>query len=78
MKDENVPVYVKVGDDNQKLVIGNLSQKIPQVSLDLMFEQEFEISHECKSTSVFLLGYKTPDLVDEQYPCGRTISNFML
>lgn len=66
-EDENVPIYVKVGDDKTKLVIGTLSQKFPQVSLDLFFEQEFELSHNSKS-SVFLLGYKTIDDDDEQYP----------
>ncbi|CAH8361221.1 unnamed protein product [Eruca vesicaria subsp. sativa] len=63
--DKTVQVYVKVGgDDKQKLVIANLSQKNPQVSLDVMFEQDFEISHECKSASVHLLGYKSVDPTD--------------
>lgn len=66
-EDENVPVYVKNGDDKSELLIGTLSQKIPQISLDLYFEKEFELSHKSK-TSVFLLGYKTLDLPDEQYP----------
>ncbi|EOA28097.1 hypothetical protein CARUB_v10024279mg [Capsella rubella] len=64
-EDENVLVYVKYGDDKNKYLIGNLSHKFPQVSLDLFFDQEFEISHDSK-TSVFLLGNQTPD--DEQYP----------
>lgn len=65
--DKTVQVYVKVGgDDKQKLLIGNLSQKVPQVSLDLIFEQDFEISHECKSTSVYLLGYKAVDTMDDE------------
>ncbi|KAJ0260160.1 Histone deacetylase HDT4 [Hirschfeldia incana] len=63
--DKTVQVFVKVGgDDKQKILIGNLSQKVPQVSLDLLFEQDFEISHECKSTSVYLIGYKSPDPMD--------------
>ncbi|KAH0929925.1 hypothetical protein HID58_015652 [Brassica napus] len=63
--DKTVQVFVKVGgDDKQKLLIGNLSQKVPQVLLDLLFEQDFEISHECKSSSVYLLGYKTVDPLD--------------
>ncbi|KAL0740966.1 hypothetical protein Bca4012_082479 [Brassica carinata] len=65
--DKTVQVYVKVGgDDKQKLLIGNLSQKVPQVSLDLIFEQDFEISHECKSSSVYLLGYKAVDTLDDE------------
>ncbi|ESQ51249.1 hypothetical protein EUTSA_v10017218mg [Eutrema salsugineum] len=66
VKDEIVSLYVKVGDSKQKLIIGNLSQKIPQASLDLIFERYFELSHECKSSSVFVLGYKTLDPNDEQ------------
>ncbi|CAG7907352.1 unnamed protein product, partial [Brassica rapa] len=63
--DKTVQVFVKVGgDDKQKLLIGNLSQKVPQVLLDLLFEQDFEVSHECKSSSVYLLGYKTVDPLD--------------
>ncbi|KAJ4903128.1 Histone deacetylase HDT4 [Raphanus sativus] len=66
--DKTVQVFVKVGgdDDKQKILIGNLSQKIPQVTLDLIFEQDFEISHECKATGVYLLGYKTVDSMDDE------------
>lgn len=70
--DKTVQVYVKVGgDDKQKLLLGNLSQKVPQISLDLMFEQDFEISHECKSTSIYLLGYKTVDPMDGELNSGE-------
>lgn len=64
-EDENVPVYVKIGDDKSGFIIGNLSQKFPQVSLDIFLGHEFEISHNSK-TSVYLIGYRTP--MDEQYP----------
>ncbi|CAN8320362.1 unnamed protein product [Cochlearia groenlandica] len=66
VKDESVSVYVKVGDDKSNILIGNLSEKIPQVSLDLFFEREFEISHGCKNSSVFFLGYKTIDVLEEE------------
>lgn len=71
--DKTVQVFVKVGGENdkQKLLIGNLSQKIPQVTLDLIFEQDFEISHECKSTSVYILGYKTIDSMDDEVNSGE-------
>lgn len=70
--DKTVQVFVKVGgDDKQKLVIGNLSQKVPQVYLDLLFEQDFEVSHECKSSSVYLLGYKTVDTMDGELNSGE-------
>ncbi|XP_010510719.1 PREDICTED: histone deacetylase HDT4-like [Camelina sativa] len=63
-EDENVPVYVKHGEDKNAFVIGNLSKKCPQVSLDIFFGQKFVISHSSES-SVFLIGYKSPDN-DEQ------------
>ncbi|KAL0657513.1 hypothetical protein Bca4012_078098 [Brassica carinata] len=63
-----------VGDNNiyqyftsyqgSKLVNRTLSQeeKIPQVSFDLVFEKEFELSHSLVRGSVYFIGYKTPDL----------------
>ncbi|TQE13273.1 hypothetical protein C1H46_001080 [Malus baccata] len=44
-------IHVKVG--NQKLVLANLSSdKIPQIPFDLVFDKEFELSHNLKSGSV--------------------------
>ncbi|XP_023640237.1 histone deacetylase HDT4 [Capsella rubella] len=76
-EDENVLVYVKYGDDKNKYLIGNLSHKFPQVSLDLFFDQEFEISHDSK-TSVFLLGNQTPDdEQDEEIDSDSELDEFM-
>ncbi|PIA54784.1 hypothetical protein AQUCO_00900987v1 [Aquilegia coerulea] len=45
--------------NGQKLVIGTLStDKCPQISYDLVFEKEFELSHNWKNGSVFFCGYK--------------------
>ncbi|KAJ0083860.1 hypothetical protein Patl1_30498 [Pistacia atlantica] len=56
---ESVPLFVKFGD--QKLVLGTLiSDTIPQLSFDLVFEKEFEISHNWKNGSVYFCGYQTP------------------
>ncbi|MED6160631.1 hypothetical protein PIB30_053226 [Stylosanthes scabra] len=56
-KGEPVTVYVKFGD--RKLVIGTLtSENFPQISYDLIFEKEFELSHNWKNGSVFFTGYK--------------------
>lgn len=53
---EPVTLYVKV--DDKKLVLGVLSPDTnPQLSFDLVFEKDFEISHNSKSGSVHLLGY---------------------
>ncbi|CAL4946020.1 unnamed protein product [Urochloa decumbens] len=56
---ENVVVSIKV--DDKKIVLGTLSaEKHPQIMCDLIFENDFEISHSSKTTSVFLCGYKSP------------------
>ncbi|XP_008804388.1 histone deacetylase HDT2-like [Phoenix dactylifera] len=55
--DENVPIFVKFND--QKLVLGTLSaEKCAQISFDLVFEKEFELSHSSKNASVYFCGYK--------------------
>ncbi|KAM1023556.1 hypothetical protein ACFX2A_045413 [Malus domestica] len=51
-------IHVKVGD--QKLVLANLSSdKMPQIPFDLVFDKEFELSHNLKSGSVHFYGYQT-------------------
>jgi hypothetical protein len=56
---DSVPVYVKFGD--KKLVLGTLiTDTIPQLSFDLVFEKEFELSHNWKNGSVYFCGYQTP------------------
>ncbi|XP_037491720.1 histone deacetylase HDT1 [Jatropha curcas] len=62
---ESVPLFVKV--DDKKLVLGTLStENIPQISLDLVFEKEVELSHNWKNGSVYFCGYQTlmPDEED--------------
>ncbi|KAG7568278.1 hypothetical protein ISN45_Aa04g011110 [Arabidopsis thaliana x Arabidopsis arenosa] len=76
-EDENVPVYVKIGGDKSGFIIGNLSQKFPQISLDLFLGHEFEISHNSK-TSVYLIGYRTPmDEQDEEIDSDSELEEFM-
>ncbi|KAI9080150.1 hypothetical protein K1719_037828 [Acacia pycnantha] len=63
---EPVILYLKI--DDQKLVLGTLSQeKFPQLSFDLVLEKKFELSHNWKSGSVFFCGYKAeiPREMDE-------------
>lgn len=61
-------VLLTVTLDGKKLVIGTLSQdKFPQISFDLVFEREFELSHNCTKGSVHFIGYKSPN-IDDQYP----------
>ncbi|CAH8386034.1 unnamed protein product [Eruca vesicaria subsp. sativa] len=60
-------LYVTV--DWVKHVIGTISQDhIPQISFDLVFEQEFELSHSLEQGSVHFVGYKTPNITEEDYP----------
>jgi hypothetical protein len=46
--------------DDKKLVVGTLSgDKCAQIQYDLVFEKEFELSHNSKNASVYFCGYKT-------------------
>ncbi|KAL6342011.1 hypothetical protein AAG906_038257 [Vitis piasezkii] len=61
---ESVPLFLKI--DQQKLVLGTLlPANIPQLSFDLVFDKEFELSHNWKNGSVFFMGYKSV-LPDEE------------
>eukprot|EP00262_Sarcandra_glabra_P007064 TRINITY_DN1962_c1_g2_i1.p1 TRINITY_DN1962_c1_g2~~TRINITY_DN1962_c1_g2_i1.p1 ORF type:complete len:326 (+),score=95.91 TRINITY_DN1962_c1_g2_i1:52-978(+) len=54
----SIPIFVKFG--GQKLVLGTLSpEKCSHISFDLVFEKEFELSHNWKNGSVYFCGYKT-------------------
>ncbi|GAY63434.1 hypothetical protein CUMW_225550 [Citrus unshiu] len=56
---DSVPLFVKFGD--KKLVLGTLiPDNIPQLSFDLVFEKEFELSHNWKNGSIYFCGYQTP------------------
>ncbi|KNA06810.1 hypothetical protein SOVF_177620 [Spinacia oleracea] len=59
VKKETDPVTVSVTVDNKKFVLGVLTKSNPQLSFDLVFETEFEISHNFKNGSVHFLGYQT-------------------
>ncbi|XP_068661641.1 histone deacetylase HDT1-like [Aristolochia californica] len=68
-KDKGAEVVMSVKLDGPKMVIGTLArEKFPQVSFDLVFEKEFELSHNGKS-SVYFCGYKTlrPDYEGEDF-----------
>ncbi|KAH6797609.1 histone deacetylase 3 [Perilla frutescens var. hirtella] len=54
---ENVNLFVNV--DGKKLVLGTLiTNKLPQQQFDLLFDWDFELSHNWKSGSVYFYGYK--------------------
>ncbi|OMO68214.1 histone deacetylase HDT1-like protein [Corchorus olitorius] len=55
-KGNEVCVYIKVKDS--KFVIGTLShEKFPHISLDLVVDDKFELSHNWKNGSVYFTGY---------------------
>ncbi|KAI3989678.1 hypothetical protein MKX01_036287 [Papaver californicum] len=55
---ENVVLFVNF--KGKKLVLGTLSlDKCPQINFDLIFEKEFELSHNSKNGSVYFSGYKS-------------------
>ncbi|XP_042514140.1 histone deacetylase HDT1-like [Macadamia integrifolia] len=57
-ENESAPLFVNIG--GQKLVIGTLSpEKCAQITYDLVFEKEFELSHNWKHGSVYFIGYKS-------------------
>jgi len=61
-----VPLLVNI--NGQKLVLGHLSpENFPSQSFDLVFEKDFELSHNSKNGSVYFTGY-TSEIPDESEP----------
>lgn len=72
---EPVYLFAKVGDE--KFVIGILSsEKFPQISFDLVFEKDFELSHNWKNGSVHFTGYKS--YVPHGYPFVNSSEYFSI
>lgn len=64
---------VKVGDN--KFVMGTLvSESIPQACFDVLFDKEFELSHNWGKGSVHFVGFECPNNNNE-YPF---VDSFML
>ncbi|GAB2235839.1 hypothetical protein Droror1_Dr00026280 [Drosera rotundifolia] len=62
-------VLLYANKDGQKFVLANLSgEKFPHVSFDLVFEDEFELTHTWKHGSVHLAGYLTIVPQEDLYP----------
>ncbi|KAL8505030.1 hypothetical protein ACS0TY_016291 [Phlomoides rotata] len=61
---ESVSLFVNV--DGKKLVLGTLiTNKLPQHQFDLLFDREFELSHDWKGGSVYFYGYKASNSLGE-------------
>lgn len=64
---------MKIND--QKLVIGTLSsENCAQISYDLVFEKEFELSHGGKNVSVYFCGYKSDTHEDDEDISGEFLA----
>nr|XP_027072210.1 histone deacetylase HDT1-like isoform X1 [Coffea arabica] len=62
---ETICLFVNV--DGQRLVLGTLfSEKLPQQQFDLVFDRNFELSHNWKSGSVYFYGYRANNPFDEE------------
>ncbi|XP_047982417.1 histone deacetylase HDT1-like [Salvia hispanica] len=61
---DSVCLFVNV--EGKKLVLGTLvTDKIPQQQFDLVFDRDFELSHNWKSGSIYFYGYKASNPFDE-------------
>ncbi|XP_059296453.1 histone deacetylase HDT1-like isoform X2 [Lycium ferocissimum] len=61
------PVCLSVTIDGKKLVLGTLiSDKLPQQQFDLVFDKEFELSHNWKNGSVYFFGYKAANPFEDE------------
>ncbi|KAL8516828.1 hypothetical protein ACS0TY_015182 [Phlomoides rotata] len=69
---ETVCLFVTVA--GKKLVLGTLfTDKLPQQQFDLVFDADFELSHNWKSGSVYFYGYKASSpYEDEEIPEGES------
>ncbi|PSR86512.1 Histone deacetylase [Actinidia chinensis var. chinensis] len=53
--------------NGEKFVVGSLSgEKFPQIAFDLVFEKEFELSHDWKNGSVYFCGYSADNLPEDE------------
>ncbi|KAL2487230.1 Histone deacetylase HDT1 [Abeliophyllum distichum] len=64
---ESICLFLKV--DGKKLVLGTLfTEKLPQQQFDLVFDRDFELSHNWKNGSIYFYGYKASNPFEEEYP----------
>lgn len=66
-KDKSESACLSVSIDGKKLVLGTLnSDKVPQQQFDLVFDRDFELSHNLKNGSVYFFGYKATNPFEEE------------
>ncbi|XP_051132148.1 histone deacetylase HDT1-like isoform X2 [Andrographis paniculata] len=72
----NESVCLSVDVDGKKLVLGTLfSEKLPQQQFDLVFDRDFELSHNWKAGCVYFYGYKASNAPEEEMPVGDSDSS---
>ncbi|GFQ04145.1 histone deacetylase hdt1 [Phtheirospermum japonicum] len=72
----NDSVHLFVNVEGKKLVLGTLfAEKLPQQQFDLVFDKDFEISHNSKSASVYFYGYLANSFDDSDEEIPLTIPN---
>ncbi|XP_052187538.1 histone deacetylase HDT1-like [Diospyros lotus] len=60
-------IPLRVNINGEKFVVGSLSgENFPQVTFDLVFEKEFELSHDWKNGSVYFCGYTADNPFPEE------------
>ncbi|EPS60005.1 deacetylase-like protein, partial [Genlisea aurea] len=63
-KAQYVPLRLKI--DDKDYIIGSLSaEDRTQIMVDLVFEKEFELSHDLKDGSIYFIGYKAEDPISD-------------
>lgn len=68
---ESVCLFVNV--DGKKLVLGTLfTEKLPQQQFDLVFDRDFELSHNWKNGTVYFYGYRANNPFDDELPEGES------
>ncbi|XP_071719393.1 histone deacetylase HDT1-like [Rutidosis leptorrhynchoides] len=72
-------VYLHVTIAEKKSVLATLyPERLPQQLFDLVFDQNFQLSHNWKNGSVYFYGYKVDQPTDEdEYPFNNHISEDM-
>ncbi|KAL3839760.1 hypothetical protein ACJIZ3_024351 [Penstemon smallii] len=69
---ESVCLFVNV--DGKKLVLGTLfTDKLPQQQFDLVFDRDFELTHNWKGGSVYFYGYKANNPFEDEYPFYKSL-----
>lgn len=68
---ESVCLFVNV--DGKKLVLGTLfTEKLPQQQFDLVFDRDFELSHNWKNGTVYFYGYRANNPFEDELPEGES------